>query len=49
MKLMIMKTISMEPTKVLYSHRVKAQVKRGLKLLMNKKEIKKNLSMEEGN
>jgi hypothetical protein len=44
-----MKIILMELTKVLYSHRVKAQVKKELNLLMKKGEIKKSLNMEEGN
>jgi hypothetical protein len=44
-----MKTILMELIKVLYSHRVKAQVKRGLNLLMNVRKIKNSLNMEEDN
>ena len=49
MILLIMKIILMELTKVLYSHRVKAQLKKELNLLMKKGEIKKSLNMEEGN
>lgn len=46
---MNMKTISMGQIKVLFSHQVKAQVKRELNLLMNQRKEKKNLSMEEDN
>ena len=49
MTLLTTKIILMEQIKVLFSHHLKAQVKKELNLLMKKSKIKQSLNMEEDN